>query len=102
MGKYLMGYLYEKGIGVEKNLKKAVKIYKSLSEKDFSKINEYDEYPYCMAAIRMGIIYSSDSATDEEKKYAVEYFKKASDREFLEGMYYTGACLLYTSDAADE
>ena len=44
-----------------------------------------------MAAIRMGIIYSSDSATDEEKKNAVEYFKKASDREFLEGMYYTGA-----------
>lgn len=91
MGAFLMGYLTETGYGIQSNLSSAKEIYKKLADKNFNNISDYEFYPYCEAAIRLGILYTQPTASDEEKAQSLEYFTKAASKNYAKAYYFVGA-----------
>jgi TPR repeat protein len=91
MGTFLMAYLSETGYGTQTNLVGAKELYKKLADSNFNNLNIYESYPYCEAAIRLGILYTQPTATDEEKEKSIEYFTKAASKNYAKAYYYVGA-----------
>lgn len=60
MGIYLLGYLYEKGIGVEQNQDQAASLYEELLDTDPSDVNKVRRFPYQEAYVRRAILYLQD------------------------------------------
>lgn len=91
MGTFLMAYLTETGYGTQTNIVGAKELYKKLADSNFNNLKAYDSYPYCEAAIRLGLLYTQSTATDEEKEKSIEYFTKAASMNNAKAYYYVGA-----------
>ena len=83
---YRLGYMYEKGQGTDKDVTKAVQLYRSAAE-----------HGYAEAQNLMGILYAtgSDGVTQDDKQ-ALDWYQKAADQGFakaqknLGDMYFFG------------
>jgi eukaryotic-like serine/threonine-protein kinase len=83
---YRLGYMYEKGQGTDKDVAKAVELYRAAAE-----------HGYAQAQNLMGTLYATgtDGVTQDDKQ-ALEWFQKAADQGFakaqknLGDMYFFG------------
>jgi TPR repeat protein/serine/threonine protein kinase len=83
---YRLGYMYEKGQGTDKDVAKAVQLYRSAAE-----------HGYAQAQNLMGALYATgtDGVTQDDKQ-ALEWYQKAADQGFakaqknLGDMYFFG------------
>ena len=78
---YFIGYCYETGTGVSKNVKEAVKCYQRGSS-----LNN----PSCI--VGLGHCYENMIGVECNTKKAFELFKRASDLGFNNGMFNLGRC----------
>jgi TPR repeat protein len=94
LGTYFLGYIYEKGIGVQANAKLASEKYESLTDKNFADYSGEDLYPYENAAIRLGILYFNGTGVEQDKGKSLSLFEKAAKSGSAEGQYYAGVSYL--------
>lgn len=66
MGIYLLGYLYEKGIGVSQDKTEAISLYEELIDTDPSDVNKVRRYPYQEAYVRRAILYLQDILSEAQ------------------------------------
>lgn len=78
----IMGYFYENGIEVEKDVKKAIECYSNKSKK------QYKNQPWTLN--NLGSIYLQDGEKDQRKAYFC--FKKASELNDKDGYYNLSIC----------
>lgn len=118
MGTYLMGYCYEKGIGVTADADQAASYYEKLTSTKIKDISKVNRYPYQEAYVRRALLYlgkllpenpdnasangnASASETDsadstdttrnsKEAKEALSLLKSASDTSYAPALYYLG------------
>jgi serine/threonine-protein kinase len=83
---YRLGYMYEKGQGTDKDVAKAVQLYRSAAE-----------HGYAEAQNLMGILYATGTnGVTQDDKQALDWFQKAADHGFakaqknLGDMYFFG------------
>jgi TPR repeat protein len=74
---FALGQLYEKGLGVDASLEKAIELYKQACVGEFISKE---------AAYRLGYIYYDGEGVAQDKEKALEYFQKAHDNGY-ECMY---------------
>jgi eukaryotic-like serine/threonine-protein kinase len=69
---YRLGYMYEKGIGPDKDVQRAVQLYRSAAD-----------HGYAEAQNLLGILYATggDSLTEDDKQ-ALDWYQKAADQGF--------------------
>jgi TPR repeat protein/tRNA A-37 threonylcarbamoyl transferase component Bud32 len=83
---YRLGYMYENGVGTDKDVQRAVQLYRSAAD-----------HGYAEAQNLLGILYAtgSDGLTEDDKQ-ALDWYQKASDQGFakaeknLGDMYFFG------------
>ncbi len=83
---YRLGYMYEKGQGTEKDVAKAVQLYRSAAE-----------HGYAEAQNLLGILYATGTnGVTQDDKQALDWYQKAADQGFakaqknLGDMYFFG------------
>ncbi len=85
---YYMGYIQERGIGVERDLDAAVKKYQAVAKNTSDKI--WDQYAINSAHTRLGILYMGGKWFAPDEKMALEQFQTAADNGFAMAQYYMG------------
>jgi len=75
-----LAYLYEKGIGVEKDTRLAVQWYKKAADSDPK------------AQFSLGLCYTKGVGTSQDHKKAVEYFKRSAESGYDRALYNLGYC----------
>ena len=91
-GYYYMGYLHEKGYGMEMDIEKAVECYERVLSNGTEDIN--DQFAINSANTRLGYIYANGLLGEADGKSALSYLKEASEKGFSEANYYLGMMYL--------
>lgn len=79
-----LGYMYECGLGVEKNYKIAMNLY-----------TKAEAAGYGPGIVSIGRLYEKGLGVKESSEKAFAYYKKAADIGCAEGEYQTGLCYRY-------
>lgn len=79
-----LGYMYEKGLGVEKNYVIAMNLYKKAHDAG-----------YGPGIVSMGRLYEYGLGVDKNPSKAFSYYSKAAKIGCAEGEYQTGLCYYY-------
>lgn len=85
---YYMGYIQERGMGVERDLDAAVKKYQAVAKNTSDKI--WDQYAINSAHTRLGILYMGGKWFAPDEEMALEQFQTAADNGFAMAQYYMG------------
>jgi len=68
---YNLGVMHESGLGVKKNLKKAVALYQKAADQG-----------YAMAQYNLGVMYEYGEGVEKNPQKAVEFYQKAADQGY--------------------
>lgn len=79
-----LGYMYQNGIGIDKNIKNAIHFYAKASQQ-----GDVD------SMIRLGKIYYSGDGVEQNYSTALEIFSVAADRGASEAQYHLGTLYLH-------
>lgn len=111
MGIYLMGYLYEKGIGVTQDTNTAITYYEKLIETTPSDVSKVKRYPYQEAYVRRSLIYlqsvlgdptagvtntnpevdtKDEDKENADKEQALKLLKTCAESNYAPAEYYLG------------
>ncbi|MBP5265256.1 MAG: SEL1-like repeat protein [Lachnospiraceae bacterium] len=85
---FYMGYIQERGIGVERDLDAAVKKYQAVAKNTSDKI--WDQYAINSAHTRLGILYMGGKWFAPDEAMALEQFQIAADNGYAMAQYYMG------------
>lgn len=90
LGCYLMGRLYEEGIGVTSDRTAAMSWYQKLTtaKKGIDSVPFYQQYPYLASYTALALLESMESNPDYEK--AFKTMKKAAESGYAPAQYYLG------------
>ncbi len=98
-GIYYVGYLAEKGIGIEEpNYDRAFKLYNRVLDRYSDPeilAAAYDTYAYDNANVRLGIMYMQGLGMDKDLSTSHGYFRAAADNGYAMAQYYMG--IIYES-----
>jgi len=81
---HIVGMLYEKGIGVEKNVDKAVEYYEKAAKQGFAG-----------AQARLGVMYRLGDGVAKDPKLAEKWLKKAARQDVAEAQYHLAQMYLH-------
>lgn len=87
-GGYYLGYIYENGIGVIADYKKAFDYYNRVAKSSSTALNDRD--PINLSNIALGLMYVKGEGVEENSETALEYFTAASDNNSAKASYYIG------------
>ncbi len=87
-GGYYLGYIYEKGIGVAQDYKKAYDYYNRVIRSTSTALNDRDSIN--LSNIAIGIMYIKGLGVGEDSDAALEHFTAASDNSSPKASYYIG------------
>lgn len=87
-GSYYLGYVYEKGIGVLADYKKAFDFYTRAAKSESEALE--DKYAKNKANTALGLLYMKGMGVEADTKTAVEYFTAASENGYPKADYYLG------------
>jgi TPR repeat protein len=87
---FLLGYLYNEGESVPKNLKKALKWYKKAAEQGHAE-----------AQFNLGRLYDLGEGVSQNDKEAVKWYRKAAEQGELSGQFSLGA-MYFTGDGVPQ
>ena len=79
-----LGYMYERGLGVDKNYQIAMNLYKKA-----------DAAGYGPGMVSIGRLYENGFGVDKSPEKAFSYYKKAATIGCAEGEYQLGLCYYY-------
>ena len=85
---YFMGYLYENGIGCERDYQKAMLYYLDAATTKSTAI--VDQYAINSAYTQLGIMCVKAYGVEQNYDLALKYFTKAADNHYPRAMYYEG------------
>ncbi len=93
-GIYFVGYLAEKGIGIDApNYDRAIALYNRVIDRyDKPEVFQaaYDTYAYDNANVRLGIMYMQGLGVERDLSVSRAYFKTAADNGYAMAQYYLG------------
>jgi TPR repeat protein len=81
---FKLGFAFEKGIGVQKDQRRAMHWYKEAAAQNFS-----------TALVNLGVMYLRGIGVKKNENTAVEYFQRAADAGSIHGMHVLGAMYAY-------
>ncbi|SEA56768.1 hypothetical protein SAMN02910384_01786 [Pseudobutyrivibrio sp. ACV-2] len=87
-GGYYLGYIYENGIGVIADYKKAFDYYNRVAKSSSTALNDRDAIN--LSNIALGLMYVKGEGVEENSETALEYFTAASDNNSAKASYYIG------------
>ncbi len=87
-GGYYLGYIYEKGIGVIADYKKAFDYYNRVTKSQSTALNDRDAIN--LSNIALGLMYVKGNGVEEDSEAALNYFTAASDNNSAKASYYIG------------
>ncbi|SHI62726.1 tetratricopeptide repeat protein [Pseudobutyrivibrio xylanivorans] len=87
-GGYYLGYIYEKGIGVTQDYKKAYDYYNRVVRSSSTALNDRDSIN--LSNIAIGIMYIKGYGVGVDTDAALEHFTVASDNSSPKASYYIG------------
>ncbi|QFJ55893.1 tetratricopeptide repeat protein [Pseudobutyrivibrio xylanivorans] len=87
-GGYYLGYIYEKGIGVLQDYKKAFDYYNRVTKSSSTALNDRDAIN--LSNIAIGLMYVKGYGVEANPETALEYFTTASDNNSPKASYYIG------------
>lgn len=87
-GGYYLGYIYEKGIGVIADYKKAFDYYNRVAKSSSTALNDRDAIN--LSNIALGLMYVKGNGVEESSETALEFFTAASDNNSAKASYYIG------------
>ena len=87
-GSYYLGYIYENGIGVIQDYKKAFDYYNRVAKSSSTALNDRDAIN--QSNIALGLLYIKGNGVEADSKAALDYFTKASDNNSAKASYYIG------------
>ncbi len=85
---YYLGKLYQYGIGVPQDYKKAFAYYSGVAASTSTAIQDRDSIN--LANVALGIMYVKGLGIEENPETALEYFTKASENGSAKASYYIG------------
>ncbi|MBR5648666.1 tetratricopeptide repeat protein [Pseudobutyrivibrio sp.] len=87
-GGYYLGYIYENGIGVAKDYKKAYDYYNRVIKSTSTALNDRDSIN--LSNIAIGLMYINGYGVGEDTDVALEHFTTASENSSPKASYYIG------------
>ena len=87
-GGYYLGYIYEKGIGVTQDYKKAFDYYNRVVKSTSTALNDRDSIN--LSNISLGLMYIKGYGVEANTEVALGYFQTASDNWSAKASYYIG------------
>ena len=87
-GGYYLGYIYEKGIGVAQDYKKAYDYYNRVVKSTSTALNDRDSIN--LSNIAIGLMYIKGYGVGVDTDAALEHFTVASDNSSPKASYYIG------------
>ncbi len=87
-GAYYLGHIYEKGIGVSLDYKRAFDYYNRVSNSSSTAL--YDRDAINLSNIAIGLMYVKGLGVEEDANKALDYFTTASENGSAKANYYIG------------
>lgn len=87
-GSYYLGLCYEKGIGCQADMTKAINFYEKAASATSQELPE--QYGINLANVTVGLRYMNGEGVEADQKKALEYFTVAADNNFPSALYYLG------------
>ncbi len=87
-GGYYLGYIYEKGIGVTLDYKKAFDYYNRVAKSESTDLKDRDAIN--LSKIALGMMYIKGHGIESSPETGLEYFTSASDNGSAKASYYIG------------